>query len=130
MILDENVNTGWTNDQKQRVFKEIENRKKIGKVWLATGMVDIKLLHVIENIDDTALTSLKLNETFIYLFPITAEMINVIIRIIKYTRLEELDLRQCNLSEEHFEQLLTTNSEVKHSHKEKHMTTILCNVTF
>lgn len=103
----------WSESDKLHIVKKNQDRLDAGKQSTISGFVDVKMLNILSNIDQSMLGNLNIKIIYVYLQPLTRDLVNTISAILKKRTVETLRLNNCNLKEEYFDQLLECRENVK-----------------
>lgn len=99
MFLDPTVIRGLNELNKKSAIQGFQDKEKKG-VFLKKGLVDVKMLNLLHNIDDADLEEFNIQNIHLYFQPIHRMHIEMITNIIKKKKLNWISFRFCNLTKE------------------------------
>lgn len=105
---------GLTEDDKKRVIKRNEDDIHHGITSQITAYADVQRIIIIGNIDEWAMEKISITLVYIYLHPLSFDFLEAIRKIITKKKLKMLLFNQCNLKENHFNQILAEKEEVRY----------------
>lgn len=89
-----------TEEYKQRFVQGYENLLNQGNEVRERGVVDVKMLNLLHNIDQAELDDLNIEHIYVNFQPIDRSIIEMISIVIGKKRLKSLNLQFCNLTKD------------------------------